>query len=45
MTKFCRHCNSTLNHEVIDLGHQPPSNAYLTKQDLQNHEIYSNISA
>ncbi len=39
MTKFCRHCNSTLNHEVIDLGHQPPSNAYLTKQDLQNHEI------
>ena len=35
----CRHCSSDLNHEIIDLGHQPPSNAYLTKNDLSKSEI------
>lgn len=34
MSHFCRHCGSLLEHEVIDLGHQPPSNAYLTKEQL-----------
>ncbi len=34
MINFCRHCNSSLNESVIDLGHQPPSNAYLTKDEL-----------
>jgi hypothetical protein len=29
----CRHCGSTLQQAVIDLGHQPPSNAYLTADD------------
>ncbi len=39
MNLKCRHCDSSLNHEIIDLGHQPPSNAYLTKNDLSNPEI------
>jgi len=34
MSHCCRHCGSPLEHEVIDLGHQPPSNAYLTKEQL-----------
>ena len=29
MSHHCRHCGSPLSQEVIDLGHQPPSNAYL----------------
>ena len=35
----CRHCGSPLSHEVIDLGHQPPSNAYLTAEQLLGPEI------
>ena len=35
----CRHCGSSLTHEVIDLGHQPPSNAYLTPDQLALPEI------
>ena len=35
----CRHCGSPLDHEVIDLGHQPPSNAYLTAQQLALPEV------
>lgn len=38
MNHFCRHCGSPLEHEVIDLGHQPPSNAYLTKEQLSQPE-------
>lgn len=34
MTHSCRHCGAFLEHEVIDLGHQPPSNAYLTPDKL-----------
>jgi SAM-dependent methyltransferase len=30
----CRHCGSLLEHTVIDLGHQPPSNAYLRPEQL-----------
>jgi len=30
----CRHCQSPLEHTVLDLGHQPPSNAYLKKEQL-----------
>lgn len=30
----CRHCGSPLQHPVIDLGHQPPSNAYLRPEQL-----------
>jgi SAM-dependent methyltransferase len=35
----CRHCGSPLEHTVIDLGHQPPSNAYLTSDQLAMPEI------
>lgn len=39
MTYSCRHCDSPLSHEVIDLGHQPPSNAYLSAAQLSAPEI------
>ena len=39
MSHCCRHCGSPLVHEVIDLGHQPPSNAYLTEEQLALPEI------
>ena len=37
MTHFV--VRNTLEHEVIDLGHQPPSNAYLTADQLASPEI------
>lgn len=36
----CRHCLSTLKHTFLDLGCAPPSNAYLTRVDLQAPEKY-----
>ena len=39
MSHLCRHCGSTLSQEVIDLGHQPPSNAYRNPQQLGLPEI------
>jgi len=36
---FCRHCGSQLEHSVIDLGHQPPSNAYLRPDQLALPEV------
>lgn len=33
MKHSCRHCGHSLSHELIDLGQQPPSNAYLGKDD------------
>ncbi len=38
MKNFCRHCNSKLEKVVIDLGDQPPSNAYLTCDQLDKNE-------
>ena len=38
MPHDCRHCGSPLEHSVIDLGHQPPSNAYLTPDQLLGPE-------
>jgi SAM-dependent methyltransferase len=35
----CRHCGSPLQHTVIDLGHQPPSNAYLQPEKLALPEV------
>lgn len=35
----CRHCGSPLSQDVIHLGHQPPSNAYLTAEQLLGPEI------
>ena len=39
MTHYCRHCGSVLSDQVIDLGHQPPSNAYLRPNDLSQPEF------
>lgn len=36
----CRHCNNILDHIFLDLGFAPPSNAYLTKEDLCKPESY-----
>lgn len=36
----CRHCFSELTHTFLDLGFAPPSNAYLTKDDLIKPEKY-----
>lgn len=36
----CRHCGSSLSQSVINLGHQPPSNAYLTQESLLLPETY-----
>ncbi len=37
----CRHCNAPLRHVMIDLGHQPASNAYLSAADLESGEVYA----
>ena len=39
MRHLCRHCGSPLDHQVIDLGHQPPSNAYLSSEQLAGPEL------
>ncbi|MDU9410214.1 class I SAM-dependent methyltransferase [Pseudomonas sp. zfem001] len=36
----CRHCEAQLRHSFLDLGHAPPSNAYLTEADLSRPERY-----
>lgn len=36
----CRHCQTPLENVFLDLGFAPPSNAYLTKDDLQVPETY-----
>jgi hypothetical protein len=36
----CRFCKKELEHVFVDLGHQPPSNAYLTKEQLSEPEVY-----
>lgn len=35
MPHSCRFCLAPLESSVIDLGHQPPSNSYLTKEQLE----------
>lgn len=34
----CRHCQTELTLEFLDLGHAPPSNAYLNHDDLRKPE-------
>lgn len=34
----CRHCNSKLENEFIDLGNAPPSNNYVSKDNLELQE-------
>lgn len=36
----CRHCQTQLVHNFIDLGFAPPSNAYLTVEQLKQPEVY-----
>jgi SAM-dependent methyltransferase len=36
----CRHCSAPLEHLFLDLGFAPPSNAYLTVEDLAKPEKY-----
>lgn len=36
----CRHCHHPLQHIFLDLGFAPPSNAYLSKADLNKPERY-----
>jgi hypothetical protein len=36
----CRHCAKPLVHTALDLGFAPPSNAYLTAEDLNKPEKY-----
>ena len=37
----CRHCKSPLQHVVVDLGHQPPSNAYIAAEKLAAPEVHA----
>jgi hypothetical protein len=36
----CRHCGTSLIHTFLDLGYAPPSNAYMTTEDLNRPETY-----
>lgn len=37
----CRHCRAPLERVLIDLGHQPASNAYITPERLETTEVYA----
>lgn len=36
---LCRHCKKPLLHVFLDLGHAPPSNAYLSPEKLNEPEL------
>ncbi len=36
----CRHCGAALNLTMLDLGHAPPSNAFLNEGQLRGPEIW-----
>lgn len=36
----CRHCGNELKQVFVDLGFAPPSNAYLSKDQLKASEVY-----
>ncbi len=36
----CRHCGTPLTHPFLDLGSAPPSNAYLSADDLNHPELH-----
>jgi SAM-dependent methyltransferase len=36
----CRHCHSELTLPLVDLGSAPPSNAFLTQENLQTPELW-----
>jgi len=37
--KTCRFCNTELTNVFCDLGHQPPSNSFLTREQLEEPEV------
>ena len=37
---ICRSCKSDKLNLMVDLGHTPPSNAFLSKKDLKNNELF-----
>lgn len=39
MKHLCRHCRAPLSAEVLNLGEHPPSNAYLTADQLDQPEV------
>jgi SAM-dependent methyltransferase len=41
----CRHCEAPLEHVLIDLGHQPPSNAYLSAKQIDEPESQAPLKA
>ena len=36
----CRFCNNNLTHEFIDLANAPPSNSFLSKEQLSEPEVF-----
>lgn len=36
----CRFCSQQLEHEMVDLGFSPPSNSFLTSEQLNQPEVY-----
>jgi 2-polyprenyl-3-methyl-5-hydroxy-6-metoxy-1,4-benzoquinol methylase len=36
----CRYCNNELKHEFADLGFSPPSNSFLTREQLNEPETF-----
>lgn len=36
----CRHCNTPLKNTFLDLGFSPPSNEYISFDELSKHEVY-----
>lgn len=36
----CRNCNQSVTQIFLDLGFAPPSNAYLTYEHMNKHELY-----
>ena len=36
----CRHCSKELSHTFIDLGSSPPSNSYLSADQLKSPEVW-----
>ena len=36
----CRHCKNELKHEFADLGFSPPSNSFLTREQLNEPETF-----
>jgi SAM-dependent methyltransferase len=41
----CNFCGNELTHVFCNLGHQPPSNSFLTKEQLGQSEVYYPLKA